>query len=707
MSSRTSQNVARRGGGLPNTNSRRAYRHNKRNNNNNSDNSSSDGEGAAQQKRTRTHSENTMDKDFEADTAADAGVDGLSSPPKENNTVSTSLSSPPNSAAASSSAPNKDASNSLNASMHARTTTSASPPNALPDKATADDSPVDQIPIPTPTFSFDRNDYQASAAPNSAPETLKNFPTNKALIDAVNNTFLETYESYTGKACMTGSGDSKRLIIHFQTMAARDACVSAVHQQFPDLVFHAHDPRQLRSNEDLRAIQVTDIPFFLTKENVISYFKKFGNIASCRVYSRKNAKVQQARIVYDSVQSVARFDSQWAVYCFLTCLRVIPCHYTEDQKSSRRAFVATLTQLPPNTKDIDLAPLIRELGAKAVNVPLSLNSYKPKRWAYITFPSQELMDAAMEQLIGYQGHTLQWHLPDDTNKLCHRCGKLGCAPSQCPLRQQQGRTRDRNPVAALKERFHVGQPSRLKNTSRSRSHSRSRSKGHENSRPSRTQQSSSAQSKVNTPNNQRNRSKSNEMRDRSVSFSSALRTPPLSTAHNKPPSLSQQDAREILSLLKALQQDMADVRDRITALELNDQRMTRIEQHIDLQPLSPVPNTAQSSDMNIDQPDISKSSATHDSLHVIPFSRPLNPLLPDFVPSTSHVVPASTSSSAVITPAAPIPSSKHANAEIQAINEKHSAIESKMDMLVASISGFIGSINTSTTSNSANTASPN
>ncbi|GBC01409.1 hypothetical protein RclHR1_41800001 [Rhizophagus clarus] len=47
MSSRTSQNVARRGGGFPNTNSRRANRHNKRNNNNNSDNSSSDGESAA------------------------------------------------------------------------------------------------------------------------------------------------------------------------------------------------------------------------------------------------------------------------------------------------------------------------------------------------------------------------------------------------------------------------------------------------------------------------------------------------------------------------------------------------------------------------------------------------------------------------------------------------------------------------------------
>ncbi|GBB90684.1 hypothetical protein RclHR1_17710006 [Rhizophagus clarus] len=280
MSSCTSQNVARRGGGFPNTNSRRANHHNKRNNNNNSDNSSSGGESAAQQKCTRTHSENTMDEDFVADTVADVGVEGLSSPPKENNTVSTSLSSPPNSAAAFS-APNNDASNSLNASMHARTTTSASPPNASPDKATADDSPVDQIPILSPTFSFNRNDYQAATTPNSVPETLKNFPTNKALINAVNNTFLEMYESYTGKARMTGSGDSKRLVIHFQTMEVRDACIGTAHQQFPDLVFHAHDLRQLQSNKDLWAIQVTDIPFFLTKENVVSYFKKFGNIASC------------------------------------------------------------------------------------------------------------------------------------------------------------------------------------------------------------------------------------------------------------------------------------------------------------------------------------------------------------------------------------------------------------------------------------------
>ncbi|GBB90090.1 hypothetical protein RclHR1_16990004 [Rhizophagus clarus] len=237
-------NVARRGRSSFNPNSRKASHHERRKDNNNSDNSGSDGENTVQQKRTRTTSDNNMDEDYVADTVADVEVQGPSSPTKENNTASTSLSSHPNIAAALS-APIDNASSGLNASMHARTMTSASPPNASPDMATEDDPFVDQLLVQSPTFSIERNDFQAAAASNSTPETIKNFTTNKALIDAVNNTFLEMYESYTGKARMTGSGDAKCLVIHFQTVEARDACVGAAHQQFPDLVFHAHDPKQL------------------------------------------------------------------------------------------------------------------------------------------------------------------------------------------------------------------------------------------------------------------------------------------------------------------------------------------------------------------------------------------------------------------------------------------------------------------------------
>ncbi|PKK75917.1 hypothetical protein RhiirC2_773055 [Rhizophagus irregularis] len=387
-----------------------------------SDNSGSDSDNTSQ-KRSRIITKDSMDEDYEdfvADAPADGGLVGSTSTaiPQQNNSRSTSqentqATTPNNSAAPT--APGQDASSGANASIHA--------PHFL-----------------------------AAAAPNSAPQILEKLKTNKAIIDAVNNLFLETYESYTGRARMTGSGDAKRLIIHFHTAEARDMCVNN--------------------------IQVTDIPFFITKPQIQSYFKKFGNLLSLHLYSRKGAKMQQARIVYDHANAIYRFTSQWAVYCFSTCLRVTPCHYSVDQKAARREFVAVLSGLPANTKDIHLAPLVKEHGAKAINIPLSLNSYKPKPWAYVTFNSQETMDAAMEQTIGFQGRTLRWGSSNDSKALCHRCGKLGCALTSCPLNQHHGRSHTRDPVAAFKERFNIGhkppQQRSLRNNSRSCSRSKSR-----------------------------------------------------------------------------------------------------------------------------------------------------------------------------------------------------------------------------------------
>ncbi|GBB89010.1 hypothetical protein RclHR1_15640008 [Rhizophagus clarus] len=157
-------NVARRGRGSFNPNSRKASRHEQKKDNNNSDNSGSDGENTVQQKHSRTVSEQAMDEDIIADAAADVEVEGPSSPPKQNNTALTSL-SPHLIIAVALSAPNDNASDGLNASMHARTMTLASPPNASPDKATDDDPPIDQFLFQSPTFSIEKNDFQAAAAP--------------------------------------------------------------------------------------------------------------------------------------------------------------------------------------------------------------------------------------------------------------------------------------------------------------------------------------------------------------------------------------------------------------------------------------------------------------------------------------------------------------------------------------------------------------
>ncbi|RGB25103.1 hypothetical protein C1646_772187 [Rhizophagus diaphanus] len=187
----------------------------------------------------------------------DDGLDGsaTTSIPQQNNSCSTSQENtqalPLNNSAVPT-APNRNASFGVDVSIHALSNKeNNSSPNASPNMDTDGGQSPNRVADPTSTITINRQDYQAAAAPNSATETLKKFPTNKALIDAVNNLFLETYESYTGYAKMTGSGDAKRLIVHFQSAEAQDACCNGTHAEFPDLLFHPYDPRQLRGAEDL------------------------------------------------------------------------------------------------------------------------------------------------------------------------------------------------------------------------------------------------------------------------------------------------------------------------------------------------------------------------------------------------------------------------------------------------------------------------
>ncbi|CAB4427769.1 unnamed protein product [Rhizophagus irregularis] len=701
-----SGNYARRGRGNPNSN--RSARQEKKNNNNKkqlSDNSGSDSDTTAQQKRTRIITENSMDEDYVADDqTADVGKDGPSSSPQQNiSGENTTASSPKISAAPT--APDHVASpGNVDASMHAPLNKGKLPLNASTDMEGDDASPDDQIPDPVVTLTITRDDFQAAAAPNAAPETLKKFTTNKALIEAVNNLFLETYESYTGRARMTGSGDAKRLVIHFQTAEARDMCVGSTHTEFPDLTFHAHDPRQLRTNEDLRAIQVTDIPFFIKKDNLLAYFKKFGNITSSRLFSRPNAKVQQARIVYDNADSIARFADQWAVYCFSTCLRVTPCAYTVDQKAARRQFVATLTQLPPNVKDINLAPLTRNLGAKAVNVPLSLNSYKPKRWAYVTFNSQETMDAATEQTISFQGKVLSWGSPEHSNKLCHRCGKLGCAPNFCPEKQTRGRSRTRNPVAILKERFNVNQPRRSaadqRATSNSRSRSRSKSRDRSASAKGRNNSSKSNRGQPKPTATQGAQSRSKE---RSVSFSSSSRAPARPLPRQTPNSaLSVDDANNILNLIRELQQEVATFHKRVSALELADARMTRIESHLGLDPITG--SLDQDPDPDLMQDDVPIS---HVPLQLQPSSKstPAKSILTQSQPPLKSTVVTASPTTSSLSPSAPsFTPTTSTQEEINDLKNSRTVIESKLDMIAGHVEKFINSIG-GTSSDKADSAS--
>ncbi|CAB4417817.1 unnamed protein product [Rhizophagus irregularis] len=110
----------------------------------------------------RTLNDNSMEEDYVADSAADAGGSNTTPPQQKN---SDNVSSPP---------PPKE-------------TAAPSAPGSTTRLDIMETNDTGSSPITTPTITILRRDFQAAAAPNASPEFVKKYPTNRAMIDAVNN----------------------------------------------------------------------------------------------------------------------------------------------------------------------------------------------------------------------------------------------------------------------------------------------------------------------------------------------------------------------------------------------------------------------------------------------------------------------------------------------------------------------------------------
>jgi hypothetical protein len=85
----------------------------------------------------------------------------------------------------------------------------------------------------------------------------------------------------------------------------------------------------------------------------------------------------------------------------------------------------------------DLVDIAESVNAKCINVPLSLNSYRPKPYVYLTFKDETIKEAAMDISCAFKGVSLTWHQPDQANSLCHICGRPNCSPETCPKSTSQ------------------------------------------------------------------------------------------------------------------------------------------------------------------------------------------------------------------------------------------------------------------------------
>ncbi|PKY35980.1 hypothetical protein RhiirB3_396526, partial [Rhizophagus irregularis] len=243
--------------------------------------------------------------------------------------------------------------------------------------------------------------YHAAAYLRDAPDTFKvKFTTNCSMCDEV-DCLLSRYSSYGARARCDGSGDNKKILIFFNNQDDFTDCVNFPRADLLDLAFTHYSPADAKLSDEVKSLFVTNIPLFLNETQVHQEFSCYGTVIKCKLTPKKH--YYNGHIQFSSADAVTQFNDIWAIICLGNSLRVCPASFSKSQRDSRREHVAILAGIPKNIKEADLLEIATQVNAKALNVPLSISSYKPKPYVYLNFSSFDTFEAAKEMTVAFRG----------------------------------------------------------------------------------------------------------------------------------------------------------------------------------------------------------------------------------------------------------------------------------------------------------------
>ncbi|GBC14859.1 RNA-directed DNA polymerase from mobile element jockey-like [Rhizophagus irregularis DAOM 181602=DAOM 197198] len=479
------------------------------------------------------------------------------------------------------------------------TSPSASTPNLI--STAPSDLPVNKVQVLTspqnttnPVETVDASIHAPSNTSGKGKAVAFDIPERRPSPDGNAAAIKSTPSRYYAAAYLRDAPVVFKTIFH-QSLHDFTDCVSSPRADLLDLAFSHYSPADAKLSDEMKSLFVTDIPLFLTETQVRQAFSRYGTVIKCKLTPRKH--YYNGHIQFSSADAVTQFNDIWAIICLGNSLRVCPASFSKAQRDSRREHVAILAGIPKNIKEADLLEIATQVNAKALNVPLSISSYKPKPYVYLNFSSFESLEAAKEMTVAFRGKGLTWHPPNEAQTLCHVCGRPGCSPSVCNPRPTR-KVDDR--LNKLYSRFNAGprrgrqdsRQSRDNSTSRSRSRSNSRSRNNNSSSSrSNNNNNTSNTSRPNTSqNNNRNNTNTNNHRNNGYSSGSTQppykphsvnSTSPTSPSENPAPMLPQHiidelkaQIKEITTTLKSLDETVSWMQDTITN---HDYRISELE----------------------------------------------------------------------------------------------------------------------------------
>ena len=151
------------------------------------------------------------------------------------------------------------------------------------------------------------------------------------------------------------------------------------------LIFHNFDSQAIHVIKQTRTIHIRNIPCRITKQNLETYFKRFGLINIICVKIPYNSIFQTAEIVYDDPFSIELFHrSKWGVFIIGEAVRIYSANFSKEAHELRYQFTAVLCNFSRNTQNINYMRMFFNFSVASMGIPWTINnSLKP--WIYINF----------------------------------------------------------------------------------------------------------------------------------------------------------------------------------------------------------------------------------------------------------------------------------------------------------------------------------
>src|SRR6266480_4784193 len=204
-------------------------------------------------------------------------------------------------------------------------------------------------------------------------------------------------------------------------------------------LFHNYNPAAIYEEERLRSLNVRNIPLRITKQNIITYFKKYGIVDHVRLNVPHNSVFQTASVTFQDPQSIDPFmRGRWDLFILGECVRIFPARLNQAEHAHRSAYTAVLRNLPRRTHASDLMRLFSHISASAMGLPRFANE-NTKTWVYMNFNSAESMQSALESASTMNGKQLVWATLDEVKTFCPRCSSPLHKAQNCDDAASRGR----------------------------------------------------------------------------------------------------------------------------------------------------------------------------------------------------------------------------------------------------------------------------